>query len=127
MPPPREFYDRDKQKYSIDGKELSGDEMVDFLANWCENYPICSIEDGCDEDDWSTWKKLTDRVGDRVQLVGDDLFVTNVTRLQKGIDDGIANSILIKVNQIGSLTETIDAIQLAGRQRLHGRHKSPKR
>ena len=77
--------------------------------------PICSIEDGCDEDDWATWKKLTDRVGDKVQLVGDDLFVTNVTRLQKGIDEGIANSILIKVNQIGSLTETIDAIQLAGR------------
>jgi enolase len=110
-----EFYDRDKQKYSIDGKELSGDEMVDFLADWCDKYPICSIEDGCDEDDWATWKKLTERVGDKVQLVGDDLFVTNVTRLQKGIDEGIANSILIKVNQIGSLTETIDAIQLAGR------------
>ncbi|PAY19352.1 MULTISPECIES: phosphopyruvate hydratase [Pirellulaceae] len=110
-----EFYDRDKKKYAIDGKELSGDEMVDFLADWCEKYPICSIEDGCDEDDWETWKKLTERVGDRVQLVGDDLFVTNVTRLQKGIDEGIANSILIKVNQIGSLTETIDAIQLAGR------------
>ena len=110
-----EFYDREKKKYSIDGKELSGDEMVDFLADWCDKYPICSIEDGCDEDDWATWKKLTERVGDKVQLVGDDLFVTNVTRLQKGIDDGIANSILIKVNQIGSLTETIDAIQLAGR------------
>ena len=110
-----EFYDREKKKYSIDGKELSGDEMVDFLADWCKNYPICSIEDGCDEDDWETWKKLTDRVGDTVQLVGDDLFVTNVTRLQKGIDEGIANSILIKVNQIGSLTETVDAIQLAGR------------
>ncbi|MCC9602969.1 phosphopyruvate hydratase [Stieleria sp. JC731] len=110
-----EFYDRDKQKYSIDGKELSGDEMVDFLADWCEKYPICSIEDGCDEDDWATWKKLTERVGDKVQLVGDDLFVTNVQRLQKGIDEGIANSILIKVNQIGSLTETIDSIQLAAR------------
>lgn len=110
-----EFYDRDKKKYSIDGKELSGDEMVDFLADWCDKYPICSIEDGCDEDDWETWKKLTDRVGGKVQLVGDDLFVTNVTRLQRGIDEGIANSILIKVNQIGSLTETIDAIQLAGR------------
>ncbi|MEO1530431.1 MAG: phosphopyruvate hydratase [Planctomycetota bacterium] len=109
-----EFYNRETKKYSIDGKELSGDEMVDFLAGWCDKYPICSIEDGCDEDDWETWKKLTDRVGDKVQLVGDDLFVTNVTRLQKGIDEGIANSILIKVNQIGSLTETIDAIQLAG-------------
>ena len=110
-----EFYDRDKKKYSIDGKELSGDEMVDFLAGWCDNYPICSIEDGCDEDDWETWKKLTEKVGEKVQLVGDDLFVTNVSRLQKGIDEGIANSILIKVNQIGSLTETIDAIQLAAR------------
>ncbi|MEO1617032.1 MAG: phosphopyruvate hydratase [Planctomycetota bacterium] len=110
-----EFYDRENKKYKIDGKELSGDEMVDFLADWCSKYPICSIEDGCDEDDWDTWKKLTDKVGDKVQLVGDDLFVTNVNRLQKGIDDGIANSILIKVNQIGSLTETIDAIQLAGR------------
>ncbi len=110
-----EFYDRKTSKYSIDGKQLSGDEMVDFLADWCDNYPICSIEDGCDEDDWETWKKLTDKLGDRVQLVGDDLFVTNVQRLQRGIDEGIANSILIKVNQIGTLTETIDSIQLANR------------
>ena len=110
-----EFYDRESAKYSIDGKQLSGDEMVDFLADWCSNYPICSIEDGCDEDDWETWKKLTAKIGDKVQLVGDDLFVTNVERLQRGIDEGIANSILIKVNQIGSLTETIDAIQLASR------------
>jgi enolase len=110
-----EFYDRSTQKYSIDGKQLSGDEMVDFLADWCDNYPICSIEDGCDEDDWDTWKKLTEKLGDKVQLVGDDLFVTNVERLQRGIDEGIANSILIKVNQIGTLTETIDAIQLAYR------------
>jgi enolase len=110
-----EFYDSAKGKYSIDGKELSGDEMVDFLAGWCSKYPICSIEDGCSEDDWATWKKLTDRVGSKVQLVGDDLFVTNVERLQRGITEGIANSILIKVNQIGTLTETIDAIQLAHR------------
>jgi enolase len=110
-----EFYDEKKGKYAIDGKELSGDEMVDFLAGWCDKYPICSIEDGCSEDDWTTWKKLTERLGDRVQLVGDDLFVTNVERLQRGIDEGIANSILIKVNQIGTLTETIDAIQLAAR------------
>ncbi len=110
-----EFYDAESQKYAIDGKQLSGDEMVDFLAGWCDRYPICSIEDGCSEDDWSTWKSLTDRLGDRVQLVGDDLFVTNVERLQRGIDEGIANSILIKVNQIGTLTETIDAIQLAAR------------
>ncbi len=110
-----EFYDRSTKKYSIDGKQLSGDEMVDFLADWCDKYPICSIEDGCDEDDWETWKKLTEKLGDKVQLVGDDLFVTNVERLQRGIDEGIANSILIKVNQIGTLTETIDAIQLANR------------
>ncbi|MEM9826783.1 MAG: phosphopyruvate hydratase [Planctomycetota bacterium] len=108
-----EFYDSDTKQYSIDGKKLSGDEMVDFLAAWCDQYPICSIEDGCSEDDWDTWKKLTDKVGDKIQLVGDDLFVTNVNRLQRGIDEGIANSILIKVNQIGTMTETIDAIQLA--------------
>jgi enolase len=110
-----EFYDSSTKKYSIDSKQLSGDEMVDFLADWCSNYPICSIEDGCDEDDWDTWKKLTQKLGDKVQLVGDDLFVTNVERLQRGIDEGIANSILIKVNQIGTLTETIDSIQLANR------------
>lgn len=110
-----EFYDSETGKYSIDGNQLSGDEMVDFLADWCSKYPICSIEDGCAEDDWDTWKKLTQKVGDSVQLVGDDLFVTNVERLQRGIDQGIANSILIKVNQIGTLTETIDSIQLAAR------------
>ena len=110
-----EFYDSESGKYSIDGKQLSGDEMVDFLADWCSKYPICSIEDGCAEDDWDTWKKLTTKLGDKVQLVGDDLFVTNVERLQRGIDDGIGNSILIKVNQIGTLTETIDSIQLATR------------
>ena len=110
-----EFYDSESGKYSIDGKQLSGDEMVDFLADWCSKYPICSIEDGCAEDDWDTWKKLTTKLGDKVQLVGDDLFVTNVERLQRGIDDGIGNSILIKVNQIGTLTETIDSIQLASR------------
>jgi len=110
-----EFYDSKTQKYLIDGKQLSGEEMVDFLAAWVAKYPICSIEDGCSEDDWPTWKKLTEKVGDKVQLVGDDLFVTNVTRLQRGIDEKIANSILIKVNQIGTLTETIDAIQLAHR------------
>ena len=110
-----EFYNVDEKVYTIDGKKLSGDEMVDFLASWVDQYPICSIEDGCSEDDWESWKKLTDKVGDKVQLVGDDLFVTNVERLQRGIDEGIGNSILIKVNQIGSLTETIDAIQLAAR------------
>ncbi len=110
-----EFYDEKTKKYTIDGKQLSGAEMVDFLVKWCDKYPICSIEDGCAEDDWDSWKLLTDKLGKRVQLVGDDLFVTNTERLQRGIDQGIANSILIKVNQIGSLTETIDAIQLAGR------------
>ncbi len=110
-----EFYDEKSKTYSIDGKKLSGDEMVDFLAKWVDKYPICSIEDGCSEDDWDSWKKLTDRVGSKIQLVGDDLFVTNTERLQRGIDGGVANSILIKVNQIGTLTETIEAIQLAHR------------
>lgn len=110
-----EFYDAKQKVYTIDGKKLSGGEMVDFLAAWVDKYPICSIEDACSEDDWESWKLLSEKLGDKVQLVGDDLFVTNVERLQRGIDEGIANSILIKVNQIGSLTETIDAIQLAQR------------
>lgn len=110
-----EFYDEKKKVYTIDGKKLTGPQMVDFLASWVDQYPICSIEDGCSEDDWDSWKLLTERLGGKVQLVGDDLFVTNVQRLQRGIDEGIANSILIKVNQIGSLSETIDAIQLASR------------
>jgi enolase len=110
-----EFYDSKKRLYTIDQRQIDAAGMVDFLAAWAEKYPICSIEDGCSEDDWEGWKLLTQRLGDKVQLVGDDLFVTNTTRLQRGIDDGVANSILIKVNQIGTLTETIDAIQLAGR------------
>lgn len=110
-----EFYDTKTKKYTIDGKQLDSAAMVDFLADWAANYPICSIEDGCSEDDWDGWKLLTDRLGARVQLVGDDLFVTNTERLQRGIDGGVANSILIKVNQIGTLTETIEAIQLAHR------------
>lgn len=110
-----EFYDRSKGVYAIDGKELDSAGMVDFLADWADRYPICSIEDGLDEDDWDGWKLLTDKIGSKCQLVGDDLFVTNTTRLQRGIDEGIANSILIKVNQIGTLTETIQAIQLAHR------------
>ncbi|HSY42462.1 MAG TPA: phosphopyruvate hydratase [Candidatus Acidoferrum sp.] len=95
------------------GQKLSGDELVDFYVKLCAKYPIVSIEDGCAEGDWTTWKKLTDKLGDKIQLVGDDLFVTNVKFLQKGIDTGTANSILVKVNQIGSLTETLDAVQLA--------------
>lgn len=108
-----EFYDTETGHYTIDGKQISSAEMVDFLADWANRYPICSIEDGCSEDDWEGWKQLTDKVGEKVQLVGDDLFVTNTTRLKRGIDEGIANSILIKVNQIGTLTETIDAIKMA--------------
>ena len=96
-----------------DGRKLTGDEMVAFYAELVAKYPIVSIEDGCAEGDWVTWKKLTDKLGDKIQLVGDDLFVTNVKFLQKGIDTGTANSILVKVNQIGSLTETLDAVQLA--------------
>jgi enolase len=96
-----------------DNRKLSSDEMAAYWADWCDKYPIISIEDGMAENDWDGWKNLTDRVGKRIQLVGDDLFVTNVKFLQKGIDVGAANSILIKVNQIGTLTETLDAIELA--------------
>ncbi len=110
-----EFYNAEAGTYRFDGNDLSTSDMVGLLKDWSENYPICSIEDGCAEDDWSGWKQLTDEVGSKVQLVGDDLFVTNTERLQRGIDEGIANSILIKVNQIGTLTETINAIQLADR------------
>jgi enolase len=95
------------------GQKLTGDELVDFYAKLVAKYPIVSIEDGCAEGDWTTWKKLTDKLGKKIQLVGDDLFVTNVKFLQKGIDTGTANSILVKVNQIGSLTETLDAVSLA--------------
>jgi enolase len=110
-----ELYDSDKGAYKIDGKEIDAQGMVDLLSNWVDSYPICSIEDGCSEDDWKGWGLLTSALGDRVQIVGDDLFVTNTERLQQGIDKNVANSILIKVNQIGSLTETIEAIKLADR------------
>src|SRR5439155_19367125 len=95
------------------GKKLSGDQLIDLYVKLCDGYPIVSIEDGCAEGDWKHWKKLTDELGSKVQLVGDDLFVTNVKFLKRGIDSGTANSILVKVNQIGSLTETLDAIELA--------------
>src|SRR6266705_6213388 len=95
------------------GRKLAGDELVEFYAELCARYPIVSIEDGCAESDWENWKKLTDKLGDKIQLVGDDLFVTNVKFLRKGIQQGVANSILVKVNQIGSLTETLDAVELA--------------
>jgi enolase len=111
-----EFYDKASGNYIFkksSGKKLSGDEIVSFYEKLTSQYPIVSIEDGCAEGDWKTWKKLTDKLGDKLQLVGDDLFVTNVKFLQKGIDTGTANSILVKVNQIGSLTETLDAVELA--------------
>jgi len=95
------------------GKTVSGEELVDFYVQLCGKYPIVSIEDGCAEGDWKNWKTLTEKLGNKIQLVGDDLFVTNVKFLQKGIDTGTANSILVKVNQIGSLTETLDAVRLA--------------
>jgi enolase len=112
-----EFYNAEKGKYIFEstGEERSSSEMVDFWVDWTRNYPIISIEDGLAEDDWDGWKLATDKLGDKVQLVGDDLFVTNTKRLKKGIDEGIANSILVKVNQIGSLTETIEAVQMATR------------
>ncbi|MCK6638752.1 MAG: phosphopyruvate hydratase [Bacteroidia bacterium] len=111
-----EFYDEKTKMYTFkksDGKTLSSEEMVGFWADWTKKYPIISIEDGLAEDDWSGWAKLTETIGDTTQLVGDDLFVTNTNRLGDGISKGVANSILVKVNQIGSLTETIDAVSMA--------------
>lgn len=115
-PATAEFYNSEKEVYEFrwsDGSERTNDDMVEFWTNWVEKYPIVSIEDALDENDWDGWKKLTDAVGGRVQLVGDDLFVTNTERLARGIKQGVANSILIKVNQIGTLTETMDAIEMA--------------
>jgi enolase len=115
-----ELYDEKTGLYTFkksSGKTFSGEEMVNYWAEWCKKYPIISIEDGCAEDDWKSWKLMTEKLGNKIQLVGDDLFVTNVDRLQMGIDQGIANSILIKVNQIGTLTETLNAIQLATRNK----------
>jgi enolase len=108
-----EYFKDGAYRMTGEGKTLSSAENADFLAGLASNYPIASIEDGMGEDDWEGWRLLTEQIGERVQLVGDDLFVTNVKRLQQGIDEGIANSILIKVNQIGSLTETIEAVRLA--------------
>jgi enolase len=117
-PASSEFYDKDKGKYVFkksDKRELSSEEMVNFWDDWSRQYPIVSIEDGLAEDDWNGWRIMTDKMGGRIQLVGDDLFVTNVKRLQRGIEEGVANSILIKVNQIGTVTETLDAIELGRR------------
>jgi enolase len=112
-----EFYDVKKKRYKLEstGDVLTSDEMVAMWADWAKRYPIVSIEDGMAEDDWAGWKKLTETLGAKVQLVGDDLFVTNTERLAQGIDNGIANSILVKVNQIGTLTETIEAVEMAHR------------
>jgi enolase len=108
-----EYYDSDKKRYTFDGEEKTADEMVDIYADWVGRYPIVSIEDGCDENDFDGWKALTKKIGDKVQLVGDDLFVTNIERLQQGIDEGMGNAILIKLNQIGTVTETLDCMRLA--------------
>lgn len=112
-----EFYNSEKQRYTLEstGDVLTSEELVAMWADWAKRYPIVSIEDGMAEDDWSGWKKHTESIGDKVQLVGDDLFVTNTARLAKGIDEDIANSILVKVNQIGTLTETIEAVDMAHR------------
>jgi enolase len=115
-PAASEFYDKEKKKYVFkksDKSEKTADELVKFWANWASQYPIISMEDGMAEDDWDGWKTMTDALGKKIQLVGDDLFVTNTERLQQGIDRNICNSVLVKVNQIGSLTETLDTIRLA--------------
>jgi enolase len=114
-PASSEFYDKEKGLYilSSENRELSGDEMVAYYENWLKNYPIISIEDGLAENDWESWKIMTERLGDKIQLVGDDLFVTNTEKLSRGISEGVANSILIKLNQIGTITETLDAIEMA--------------
>jgi enolase len=115
-----EFYDKAKKQYVFkksSGEKLSADDLVGYYKKLCGKFPIVSIEDGCAENDWVGWKKLTEALGDKVQLVGDDLFVTNVEFLRKGIDQGVANSILVKVNQIGTLTETFDAVELAKENR----------
>ncbi|MCK5399746.1 phosphopyruvate hydratase, partial [bacterium] len=112
-----EFYDGEKKKYIFEGKEHSSKDMIKYYKKLLEEFPIVSIEDGLGEDDWDGWKDMTDQLGDKVQIVGDDLFVTNIKRVARGIKEGIANSVLIKLNQIGSLTETIETIELA---RSHG-------
>jgi enolase len=115
-PAASEFYDKGRKKYVFkksDKSERTSEQMIDFWANWVKQYPIISIEDGMAEDDWKGWKMMTDALGKKIQLVGDDLFVTNTERLARGIKEGVANSILIKVNQIGTLTETLEAMQMA--------------
>jgi enolase len=108
-----EFFDAAKGTYDYEGKQRTSAEMIELYAGWCAKYPLVSIEDGLAEDDWAGWKAMTDKLGSKVQIVGDDLFVTQVPRLKKGIDSGTANSILVKVNQVGSLSETLDAVRTA--------------
>ncbi|WP_373598971.1 phosphopyruvate hydratase [Paraclostridium bifermentans] len=112
-----EMYNKETKKYVLagEGKELTAEQMVDLYEDWSNNFPIITIEDGLDEEDWDGWKVLTERLGNKLQLVGDDLFVTNTERLERGIEAGVSNSILIKVNQIGTVTETLDAIEMAKR------------
>ncbi|MDU1539410.1 phosphopyruvate hydratase [Paraclostridium tenue] len=112
-----EMYNKETKKYVLagEGKELTSEQMVELYEDWANNFPIITIEDGLDEEDWDGWKVLTERLGNKLQLVGDDLFVTNTERLERGIEAGVANSILVKVNQIGTLTETLDAIEMAKR------------
>ncbi len=119
-PAASEFYNKEKSIYQFEstGQKMTSSEMVAYWKEWIGKYPIISIEDGMDEDDWNGWNELNEAIGDKVQLVGDDLFVTNVKRLQRGINEGSANSILIKVNQIGTLTETINAVQLASQHSM---------
>ena len=107
--------DKDKKYHfhKSDGRKMSSDELVEYWVEWCKKYPIVSIEDGMAEDEWKGWKKLTEALGNKVQLVGDDLFVTNVKRIEKGIKEGVANGLLVKVNQIGTLSETMDAVTMA--------------
>lgn len=117
-----EMYVEKEKKYHFhksDGRKMSSEELVDYWVDWCNKYPIISIEDGMAEDDWKGWKKLTQALGEKIQLVGDDLFVTNVTRLEKGIKDHVANGLLVKVNQIGTLTETMEAVTMAQHNRYN--------
>lgn len=117
-----ELWNEKDKKYHFhksDGRKMSSDELVEYWVKWCKKYPIVSLEDGMAEDDWKGWKKLTEALGNKVQLVGDDIFVTNVTRLERGITEGIANALLVKVNQIGTLTETIEAVTMAQHNRYN--------
>ena len=122
-----EYFKNGKYVYAGEGKSLSSDENIDYITALVNDYPIFSVEDGMAEDDWDGWAALTAALGDRIQLVGDDLFVTNPERLARGIADKSANSMLVKVNQIGTLSETLEAVEMAHRARLHQRHVAPLR